>query len=106
MRPHGPGCRIARFSAVTSLGLLLAVAIPWRVSAQESETEFVIRSWDRKDGVPTTVLNEIQRTPDGYLWLATQRGLVRFDGERFKSISYEGHPELRTTRMNCVLAET
>ncbi len=96
----------ARFGAVASLCLLVALALPSRVSAQATDTEFVIRSWDRRDGLPVTVINQIQRAPSGYLWLATQGGLVRFDGERFKLLNTGNHPEFRTNRANCVLADS
>ena len=37
------------------------------------------------DGLPGTDIQEIAETPDGYLWLATSEGLIRFDGMRFES---------------------
>jgi ligand-binding sensor domain-containing protein/signal transduction histidine kinase len=84
---------------------LIALAAPASVLAQGTGTGFVIRSWDRQEGLPASVINEIQRDPSGYLWLATQRGLVRFDGERFKLFDTTGHPEFRTNRVSCVLAD-
>jgi ligand-binding sensor domain-containing protein len=46
--------------------------------------------------LPATVINQIQRAANGYLWLATQKGLVRFDGERFSLFDIQNTPELRT----------
>jgi ligand-binding sensor domain-containing protein len=31
-------------------------------------------------------VNAIAQTPDGYLWLGTEKGLVRFDGLEFNLI--------------------
>jgi signal transduction histidine kinase/ligand-binding sensor domain-containing protein len=40
-------------------------------------------AWRMQDGVFNSTPNVITQTPDGYLWIGTQAGLVRFDGARF-----------------------
>jgi ligand-binding sensor domain-containing protein/signal transduction histidine kinase len=40
-------------------------------------------SWTTENGLPQNSINDIVQTRDGYLWLATFGGLVRFDGVRF-----------------------
>ena len=49
--------------------------------------------WHVKQGLPQANVASIAQTPDGYLWLATPRGLVRFDGVRF--VLMDLHPALR-----------
>ena len=44
---------------------------------------YALRTWTQRDGLPGTDVRSIAQTPDGYLWLATDGGLVRFDGVRF-----------------------
>jgi len=39
--------------------------------------------WDSDSGLPQNSVDAIAQTRDGYLWLGTQEGLVRFDGVRF-----------------------
>jgi ligand-binding sensor domain-containing protein/two-component sensor histidine kinase len=39
-----------------------------------------------QNGLPGEAVNEIVQTPDGYMWLRTTSGLVRFDGVRFARI--------------------
>src|SRR5512134_2825386 len=90
-----------RLSASAGVGVLLLITLA--AQGHQTEPEFVIRSWDRREGLPPTVINNIQRAQDGYLWLATQRGLVRFDGERFTLFDTNRQPEFRTNRLNCVL---
>ncbi len=41
--------------------------------------------WNTEDGLPTNTIQAIQQTADGYLWLGTPAGLVRFDGQSFKT---------------------
>ncbi|HEY4611973.1 MAG TPA: two-component regulator propeller domain-containing protein [Bacteroidota bacterium] len=43
----------------------------------------VFKSWKVRDGLPQNTVYGIAQTPDGYLWLTTEEGLVRFDGFRF-----------------------
>jgi signal transduction histidine kinase/ligand-binding sensor domain-containing protein len=39
--------------------------------------------WTTQDGLPLKGVERVHQTRDGYLWLATQEGLVRFDGYEF-----------------------
>jgi PAS domain S-box-containing protein len=39
--------------------------------------------WTSQNGLPGEAVYQILQTPDGYLWLRTSAGLVRFDGVRF-----------------------
>src|SRR5882724_4965268 len=63
---------------------LLLLSLP--AGAAETEkplTEYTHTVWTRKDGIPSALIYAIAQTTDGYLWLATSDGLVRFDGVRF-----------------------
>ncbi|MFQ5569698.1 MAG: two-component regulator propeller domain-containing protein [Rhodothermales bacterium] len=46
-------------------------------------TQYTHRSWQIEDGLPQNTIYDIAQTPDGYLWLATMEGVVRFDGVTF-----------------------
>ena len=45
--------------------------------------------WRTEDGLSNDWVSDIVQDNDGYLWLATQYGLNRFDGYEFESINYE-----------------
>jgi len=49
--------------------------------SDSSAIPFLIRSWQHEQGLPNNTVNAITQTHDGYLWLATDEGLARFDGE-------------------------
>jgi signal transduction histidine kinase/ligand-binding sensor domain-containing protein len=51
--------------------------------AQDAPAQFRFDSWTTENGLPQNSINHILQTRDGYLWLATNGGLVRFDGARF-----------------------
>jgi signal transduction histidine kinase/ligand-binding sensor domain-containing protein len=40
-------------------------------------------AWTAREGFFKGIITSIAQTPDGYLWLGTQFGLLRFDGVRF-----------------------
>ncbi len=42
--------------------------------------------WQTDDGLPQSTVYKVLQTHDGYLWLGTAEGLVRFDGVRFTTI--------------------
>ena len=48
-------------------------------------SEFVISTWTSGEGLPANEIQALKETPDGYLWLGTHQGLVRFDGLRFQT---------------------
>ena len=43
--------------------------------------------WSKQNGLPSTAVNVVLQTHDGYLWIGTTAGLYRFDGERFDWIN-------------------
>jgi signal transduction histidine kinase/ligand-binding sensor domain-containing protein len=46
--------------------------------------QYIRRSWTVEQGLPHGTVRGLAQTSDGYLWLATYEGLVRFNGERFR----------------------
>jgi len=55
--------------------------------------------WQTEDGLPHNSINAIIQTTDGYLWLGTYEGLVRFDGVQFTVFNHENtkailHPHI------------
>lgn len=46
-------------------------------------TGYSITTWGQKDGLPSAVIWAAVQDLEGYLWLGTNTGLVRFDGVRF-----------------------
>ncbi|MDP1572257.1 MAG: two-component regulator propeller domain-containing protein [Vicinamibacterales bacterium] len=46
-----------------------------------------VDQWEVDHGLPQNSVNAILQTRDGYLWLGTWAGLVRFDGVRFTPVA-------------------
>jgi ligand-binding sensor domain-containing protein/signal transduction histidine kinase len=49
-------------------------------------TQYVHRIWQTQQGLPQGTVYSIVQTHDGYLWLGSQTGLIRFDGVRFETL--------------------
>src|SRR6201991_1777069 len=45
--------------------------------------QYAHTAWKVRDGFAKGFIYAIAQTPDGYLWLGTEFGLLRFDGVRF-----------------------
>ena len=41
------------------------------------------QSWVMENGLPQNTVKAIAQTSDGFIWLGTEVGLVRFDGTSF-----------------------
>lgn len=67
--------------------------------------DFLVRNWDLDEGLPSTCINPLIRTGDGYLWLGTQNGLVRFDGLRFQTFNTQNIPALQDVRITALAFE-
>jgi ligand-binding sensor domain-containing protein len=68
------------------LGVLVTlVALPAPAAdVVEQALDYSVESWDERRGLPSTRIWAITQDADGYLWLATQAGPLRFDGVRFE----------------------
>ena len=61
--------------------------------------QFRLDNWSTDNGLPQNSVTGLTRTADGYIWLTTNDGLVRFDGIRFKVFNKSNTPELTTNRL-------
>ncbi len=74
------------------LGLAVAglVVVCYSVSAfaidpNRTLSQYIHNSWGLDKGFPGGSVTSIAQTPDGYLWIGTDRGIVRFDGINFRT---------------------
>jgi len=51
-----------------------------------AEAEGAIRTWRSVNGLPADSVTAIIQTRDGFLWVGTSAGLVRFDGVKFTEV--------------------
>src|ERR1700722_9675638 len=70
-----------------------------------AHAQFVIDSWSTENGLPQNSVLSIQQTPDGYLWLTTFDGLVRFDGMHFSVFNKINTAEITSNRFISLFCE-
>jgi ligand-binding sensor domain-containing protein/signal transduction histidine kinase len=63
---------------------------PPRTSASPGEN-YTARIWQTRDGLPQETVQAVAQTPDGFLWIGTTGGLLRFDGSRFETYERENN---------------
>jgi PAS domain S-box-containing protein len=51
-------------------------------------SQYVREQWTTESRFPGGAVNGIAQTADGYLWIGTDRGLIRFDGFDFRPVSF------------------
>lgn len=57
---------------------------------KEKETTFVTTVYNDQNGLPTGEANTILQTSDGYIWIGSYGGLIKYDGTTFRNYSLEG----------------
>ncbi|MGD2088809.1 MAG: two-component regulator propeller domain-containing protein [Candidatus Aminicenantes bacterium] len=60
----------------------------WGLDPEKPVDQYLLDQWDTSEGIPANTILSFMQTPDGYLWIATTKGLVRFDGMRFTDIDF------------------
>jgi signal transduction histidine kinase/ligand-binding sensor domain-containing protein len=76
-----------RAGRVAACGLVLTFLLTWCSPALALDpsldvSQYVHTSWRVRDGFAKGDIRALAQTPDGYLWLGSEFGLLRFDGVR------------------------
>ncbi|HZF01820.1 MAG TPA: two-component regulator propeller domain-containing protein [Methylomirabilota bacterium] len=85
-----------------ALPLLCVLAFVFSANAQKaggSASSFIVDSWSNEEGLPQSSVISVVQTRDGYLWLGTLNGLVRFDGNQFTVFNQMNTPGLSSDRI-------
>ena len=73
--------------------LLLALALVCfansarALSPHKTISQYIRDEWGAEQGFPGGPVYAIAQTPDGYLWIGAEKGLVRFDGLHFRLLT-------------------
>jgi signal transduction histidine kinase/ligand-binding sensor domain-containing protein len=89
-----PVCLLLCFFAVSSV---------WAVDPSRHISQYAHTAWRIQDGVFSGTPKAISQTTDGYLWVGTKSGLVRFDGVRFVPWIPPDGEHLPSSRINSLL---
>ncbi len=64
------------------------------IAADPVSSPFIVDSWGVEDGLPDSEAISVRQAKDGYLWIGTLHGLVRFDGNQFRVFNEMNTPGL------------
>jgi len=99
------GRSVSPFCGVVSLlvATVLGVAVP--CNALEPTTalaSFGRQTWVMENGLPQNTVQTLLHTRDGFVWLGTEVGLVRFDGNSFAIFDKNSTPALPGNDVRCL----
>jgi len=99
--------------------LLLPVALAFGGAAAAApenlfEQQYSLQVFQTDDGLPHNVAISVLQRPDGYLWVATNGGLARFDGVQFTALPMPAfasrrfaiHSMIAENRNTCLVGTT
>jgi len=75
---------LAVLGLVTWLAALASPAYP--IDPNRAMSQYVHERWGTEQGFPRGPVYAIAQSSDGYLWIGTQAGLIRFDGLNFRLV--------------------
>ncbi|HYG22306.1 MAG TPA: two-component regulator propeller domain-containing protein [Verrucomicrobiae bacterium] len=80
-RAHG-------FQAALIACLILLPMLACALDPAKSILQFNCFSWTRANGLPADNITAVVQGDDGYVWLGTRNGVLRFDGLGFKRVDF------------------
>lgn len=104
-RPLRGGRILPRGTAFAWLvaALLLVAAPGFALNPKRQLTQYAHSAWRIEDGAFSSTPTAIAQTADGYLWIGTGAGLVRFDGQRFVRWEPPAGQQLPSASINSLL---
>lgn len=99
--------RLARRPFRLALAFAALICLASAAHAQYGEgplADYTVTTWNENDGLPAGRIRAIAQDADGYLWMGTDAGLVRFDGVRFAPWSSLGDARLPVGAVTALLS--
>jgi PAS domain S-box-containing protein len=75
-----------RPAAVCAAVIMIVTCRGLALDPGQPGSSYLRKNFTMEDGLPANEVNTILQTQNGFLWVGTEAGLARFDGERFTPI--------------------
>jgi ligand-binding sensor domain-containing protein len=85
--------------------IILFIAFFATLSAVAAISDYSVTHFTNENGLPQNSVRGIELDKDGFLWIATEAGLVRFDGQRFRIYDRSSDPVLRSNRITALFLD-
>ena len=89
----------------TALVVAMAARPAYALDPHKPPAHYVHDAWQIEQGLPQNSVNAVVQTRDGYLWVATFEGLVRYDGTRFTVFDTGTTPGLADNSVTALMAD-
>jgi ligand-binding sensor domain-containing protein/signal transduction histidine kinase len=87
------------------LSTALAAGGALALDSRLAVSQYHHRAWQIEDGLPQNSVQAIAQTSEGYIWLATQEGLARFDGIKFTVFDINNTPALKANNIQTLYVD-
>ncbi len=89
---------------------LIFVLLIWSGTANALDPErelsqFGVDAWLTENGLPQNTVHAITQTKNGYVWIATEGGLARYDGINFRIFDKQNTPELPSNYIRALMED-
>src|SRR5690242_5253029 len=92
-------------ASVLAATVEMAAAQTAQQPALKPLSQYHQESWQTRDGLPTNGIRALAQDADGFLWLGTEEGLVRFDGVAFRTFDRNSTPALKATDVTALFVD-
>jgi ligand-binding sensor domain-containing protein/AraC-like DNA-binding protein len=87
------------------LFLLLVLAVEnFALDPKTAIDKYIHRQWSVKDGLPHDSVTCFAQDPRGFIWVGTDNGLARFDGDDFKIFNKNNTKEIKNNSITSLYA--
>jgi signal transduction histidine kinase/ligand-binding sensor domain-containing protein len=85
-------------------GLLVAGgATVWGLVPSTPLANYGRQNWVMENGLPQNTVHALLQTQSGFVWLGTEVGLIRFDGNSFETFDRNSSPALPGNDVRCLM---
>jgi ligand-binding sensor domain-containing protein/signal transduction histidine kinase len=105
LRKKQRAIHISYYSRLICICMVLWVSSGIQSLALDKEKaiiQYAHKVWRTEDGLPQNTVRAILQTHNGYIWLATDDGLVRFDGARFVVFDRHNTPQIKSSSIQAL----
>jgi len=96
-------CRNLRFAALAAV--LFCVAAACALDPHQNLRSYGYQSWQTDNGLPQNTVHAVLQTSDGFIWFATEAGLVRFDSVNFTVFTPKNTPSLPSALIDSLMED-
>jgi signal transduction histidine kinase/ligand-binding sensor domain-containing protein len=77
-----------------------------QLAAQNPFARFKVEHYDSKNGMPNDFVMNTYQTMDGFIWMNSYSGYIRFDGKQFVTFNSGNTPVFKTDNSNSLFTES